>query len=94
MGLFFADVSSSHRKKLNIKKVLANEELDAGRLRQLAISQGGLLTNELRIEAWPKLLGVDVDDIEEKPGKSAIRFLSTKACINKKVIFVIINLCM
>ena len=39
------------------------------RVKELAISRGGLVNNDVRSRAWPVLLGVDVSDIPPKPGK-------------------------
>ena len=66
--LNFILTDPNHRKERAIRHALKSEKIDVTTLRQLAIGRGGLLKNELRIEAWPHLLGVSVDDIDEKPG--------------------------
>ena len=39
--------------------VLSSEASDVSAVRQLAISRSGLVTNDVRALAWPKLLNVD-----------------------------------
>ncbi|ESP03750.1 hypothetical protein LOTGIDRAFT_64842, partial [Lottia gigantea] len=46
---------------------------DVSVLRQLAINRGGMLTNELRRSAWPKQLGVDLDNISPKPDEETLK---------------------
>ena len=64
-----ADELTKKQKILAIRRVLNAESVDIDTLRQLAISRGGLLSDELRLQAWPKLLSVDVNNIPPKPGK-------------------------
>ena len=56
-------------KERQIIAALNSEPADTERLKQLAISAEGLLTDELRKLAWPKLINIDVDNISPKPGK-------------------------
>ena len=56
-------------KEKQILAALSSEPADTERLKQLAISPEGLLTDELRKLAWPKLINIDVDNILLKPGK-------------------------
>ena len=64
-----ADDLTKRQKISAIRRVLNAEAVDIDTLRQLAISRGGLLSDELRLQAWPKLLSVDVNNIPPKPGK-------------------------
>ena len=57
-------------KEREIIAALDKEPPDTERLKQLAISPEGLLTDELRRLAWPKLIKIDVDNIQAKPGMS------------------------
>lgn len=54
-------------KERQIIAALNSEPADTERLKQLAISAEGLLTDELRKLAWPKLINIDVDNISPKP---------------------------
>ncbi|XP_051551050.1 TBC1 domain family member 20-like isoform X2 [Myxocyprinus asiaticus] len=40
--------------------------VDVATLRRMAISEGGLLTDEIRRQVWPRLLNVSVDSIPEQ----------------------------
>ena len=51
-----------------ILRALKSSPPDVATLRQLAISRGGLLDNDLRQKAWPTLLNIDVTKIPSKPG--------------------------
>lgn len=44
-----------------IYQALNSEPTDAA-LRRMAISEGGLLTDEIRRKVWPKLLNVNTND--------------------------------
>lgn len=55
------------QKIATIQKALDADPIDAATLRQLAISRGGLINDELRREAWPKLLSIDVEDVTPCP---------------------------
>ena len=66
--LFLSIDGPTKQKKVNaITNTVHAEDLDLNVLRQLAISRGGLLNDQLRIKAYPKLLDVDIDNIPEKP---------------------------
>ena len=43
------------------------------RIKELAVSRGGLVNNDIRQRAWPALLGVDISSIPEKPGDLKFR---------------------
>ncbi|XP_002736159.2 TBC1 domain family member 20-like [Saccoglossus kowalevskii] len=62
------DGDSGRKIKLAaIHKALLSDPVDVATLRKLAISHGGLLNDELRRKAWPKLLNVNVFEIPPKP---------------------------
>lgn len=60
-------------KQQKIQGVLDSDSVDISKLRQFAISPGGLVTDELRQRAWPALLKVDVDNIPPKPGPEVLK---------------------
>ncbi|KAL5021974.1 hypothetical protein ScPMuIL_001129 [Solemya velum] len=60
-------VASRRQKVAKIRLALINKPVDISALKQLAISKDGLVSDELRKRAWPKLLDVDVDNIPPKP---------------------------
>ncbi|KAK3085954.1 hypothetical protein FSP39_011254 [Pinctada imbricata] len=55
-----------------LRNILTPKKPDVGKLRQLAISPEGLLSDGLRQQIWPKLLDVDVDNIPEKPSDEVL----------------------
>ncbi|XP_022107528.1 TBC1 domain family member 20-like isoform X1 [Acanthaster planci] len=60
---------SERRVKLaTIHKALIADPVDVAMLRKLAISKGGLLTDDVRRKAWPKLLNVNLFDVPYKKG--------------------------
>ncbi|XP_077982869.1 TBC1 domain family member 20-like [Glandiceps talaboti] len=62
------DPESGRKTKLaTIHKALLSDPVDVATLRKLAISHGGLLTDDIRRKAWPKLLNVNVFEIPSKP---------------------------
>nr|XP_032830351.1 TBC1 domain family member 20 [Petromyzon marinus] len=64
------DAESKRRRKLvEVRKALACDPVDVAALRRSAISEGGLLTNELRRDVWPKLLSIDAHALPLTPGK-------------------------
>ena len=46
------------RKAEEIETVLAADEVDLWRLRELALTEGGLVNDSIRKRAWPKLVGI------------------------------------
>ncbi|XP_069507051.1 TBC1 domain family member 20 isoform X1 [Ambystoma mexicanum] len=60
--------SKRRRKEAEIHHALRREPSDVAALRRMAISEGGLLTDEIRCQVWPKLLNVNTDDLPPKPG--------------------------
>ncbi|XP_029469133.1 TBC1 domain family member 20 isoform X2 [Rhinatrema bivittatum] len=60
--------SKKGRKVSEICQALHSNPPDVAALRRMAISEGGLLTNEIRCKVWPKLLNVSTDELPPKPG--------------------------
>ncbi|KAM4606820.1 TBC1 domain family member 20 [Discoglossus pictus] len=56
------------RKLCDIQQALSKTPPDVAALRRMAISEGGLLTDEIRCQVWPKLLNVHVEDLPPAPG--------------------------
>nr|XP_057904076.1 TBC1 domain family member 20 isoform X2 [Doryrhamphus excisus] len=64
------DVHCGRKQKLaEIHQALSSDPVDVETLRRAAVSQGGLLTGELRRKVWPKLLNINVYKLPHKPGK-------------------------
>ncbi|XP_005006620.1 TBC1 domain family member 20 isoform X2 [Cavia porcellus] len=63
------DFSTKRKKKVaEIYQALNSEPPDVAALRRMAISEGGLLTDEIRRKVWPKLLNVSTSDPPPIPG--------------------------
>ncbi|KAI7790835.1 TBC1 domain family member 20 [Triplophysa rosa] len=61
------DAESRRKKKTaEIAQALNVTPADVATLRRMAISEGGLLTDEIRRQVWPRLLNVSVDQIPEE----------------------------
>ncbi|KAK1157668.1 TBC1 domain family member 20-like isoform X1 [Acipenser oxyrinchus oxyrinchus] len=60
--------SKRKRKMAEISQALTASPVDVAALRRMAISEGGLLTDEIRCKVWPKLLNIQTDDLLDKPG--------------------------
>ncbi|XP_074067921.1 TBC1 domain family member 20 isoform X2 [Macrotis lagotis] len=58
------------RKAAEIHQALNSDPTDIAALRRMAISEGGLLTDDIRREVWPKLLNVNINDLPPPPEKS------------------------
>ncbi|XP_026788439.3 TBC1 domain family member 20 [Pangasianodon hypophthalmus] len=58
--------SKRKRKMAEITQALNATPVDVATLRRMAISEGGLMTDEIRCKVWPHLLNVPVDSIPEK----------------------------
>ncbi|KAE8574220.1 hypothetical protein XENTR_v10003334 [Xenopus tropicalis] len=57
------------RRKLgDIQKALSKEPPDVAALRRMAISEGGLLTDQIRCQVWPRLLNVSVEELPPAAG--------------------------
>lgn len=66
-----ADGESRRKRKMaEITQALNMTPVDVPALRRMAISEGGLLTDEIRRQVWPRLLNVSVDNIPEQLGKA------------------------
>ncbi|CAL8339326.1 unnamed protein product [Lota lota] len=61
--------SRRNRKVADITRVLSVSPVDVAALRRMAISEGGLLTDEIRCQVWPRLLNVPSHVHEQEPGK-------------------------
>ncbi|XP_060239068.1 TBC1 domain family member 20 isoform X2 [Meriones unguiculatus] len=58
-----ADFNAKRKKKMKeIHQALNSDPTDVAALRRMAISEGGLLTDEIRCQVWPKLLNVNTDE--------------------------------
>uniref|UniRef100_A0AAR2LLF9 Rab-GAP TBC domain-containing protein n=1 Tax=Pygocentrus nattereri TaxID=42514 RepID=A0AAR2LLF9_PYGNA len=62
-------ISRKKRKMAEITQALSMTPVDVGALRRMAISEGGLLTDEIRCKVWPRLLNVPVGSILEELDK-------------------------
>lgn len=66
------DGDSKRAKKLNdITQALSLSPVDVAALRRMAISEGGLLTDDIRCQVWPRLLNVPLHILDEEPGTVA-----------------------
>ncbi|XP_067271712.1 TBC1 domain family member 20 isoform X1 [Pseudorasbora parva] len=66
-GLGRQDGESRRKRKMaEIAQALNMTPVDVAALRRMAISEGGLLTDEIRRQVWPRLLNVSVDNIPEQ----------------------------
>ncbi|XP_053250605.1 TBC1 domain family member 20 isoform X2 [Podarcis raffonei] len=61
--------SKKKRKEAEIYQALSSEPVDVAALRRMAISEGGLLMDEIRCRVWPKLLNVNTEDLPPPPGE-------------------------
>ncbi|XP_051549096.1 TBC1 domain family member 20 [Myxocyprinus asiaticus] len=61
-----ASESRRKRKTAEIAHALNMTPVDVATLRRMAISEGGLFTDEIRRQVWPRLLNVSVDSIPEQ----------------------------
>ncbi|XP_056154588.1 TBC1 domain family member 20 [Lampris incognitus] len=57
------------QKLVDIHQALNSDPVDIKSLREAAVNEGGLLTDELRRKVWPKLLNINVYDLPHKPGR-------------------------
>ncbi|XP_077428665.1 TBC1 domain family member 20 isoform X2 [Vanacampus margaritifer] len=55
------------RKMADIAQALQTSPADVAALRRMAISEGGLLTDEIRCQVWPRLLNVPPNILEQEP---------------------------
>lgn len=67
--LFFEELASRRTRKIaDIRQALSVNPVDVSALRRMAISEGGLLTDEIRCQVWPWLLNVPPHVLEQEPG--------------------------
>lgn len=59
--------SRRKRKVADITQALGASPVDVAALRRMAISEGGLLTDEMRCQVWPRLLNVPPHVLEQEP---------------------------
>ncbi|KAI4895972.1 hypothetical protein NFI96_006010 [Prochilodus magdalenae] len=64
-------VSWKKQKLVDIHQALNSDPVDIETLRLAAVSEGGLLTDDVRRKVWPKLLSVNVFGLPSKPGMRA-----------------------
>ncbi|XP_052440312.1 TBC1 domain family member 20 isoform X2 [Carassius gibelio] len=57
------------QKLLDIHQALNSDPVDIETLRRAAVSEGGLLTDDIRRKVWPKLLSINVYSLPAKPSK-------------------------
>ncbi|XP_026857120.2 TBC1 domain family member 20 isoform X2 [Electrophorus electricus] len=63
-------ISWKKQKQLDIHQALNSDPVDIETLRKAAVSEGGLLTDDVRRKVWPKLLSVNVFDLPARPAKN------------------------
>lgn len=64
-----SDWDTRRRKKIaDITQALRVNPVDVAALRRMAISEGGLLTDEIRCQVWPWLLNVPLHVLDLEPG--------------------------
>lgn len=63
LSVCFLDFNAKRKKKVaEIHQALNSDPTDVAALRRMAISEGGLLTDEIRCQVWPKLLNVNSNE--------------------------------
>lgn len=67
---------------MDIHQALNSDPVDIETLRQAAVSEGGLLTDEIRRKVWPKLLSVNVYNLPVKPCECVFVNSSTEKQFN------------
>lgn len=68
------------RKIADITQALSVSPVDVAALRRMAISEGGLLTDEIRCQVWPRLLNVPPQVLDQEPG-----IMLAILCIDRKM---------
>lgn len=66
-------VLDREKKVLNVEDVLSSTPLDLEALRELAIGEGGLVRDELRRKAWPRLMMIEHMAVSPKPSLDVIK---------------------
>lgn len=75
MLLYVSDWDTRRKRKIaEITQALSVSPVDVAALRRMAISEGGLLTDELRCEVWPRLLNVPLHVLDQEPGSVIVLF--------------------
>lgn len=75
-------VSWKKKKLFDIHQALNSDPVDIETLRKAAVTEGGLLTDEIRRKVWPKLLNVNVFNLPAKPGKLSVELhLTCSHCL-------------
>lgn len=69
-GIFCVSDWDTRRKRkiADITQALRVNPVDVAALRRMAISEGGLLTDEIRCQVWPWLLNVPLHVLDQEPG--------------------------
>lgn len=62
-------MSWKKQKLADIQQALNSDPVDIETLLSAAVSEGGLLTDDVRRKVWPKLLSINVFDLPAKPGE-------------------------
>lgn len=62
-------LSWKKQKLVDIHQALNSDPVDIETLRQAAVSEGGLLMDDIRRKVWPKLLSANVYNLPAKPSK-------------------------
>lgn len=57
------------RKIADITQALSVDPVDVATLRRMAISEGGLLTDDIRCQVWPRLLNIPPHLLDQEPEK-------------------------
>uniref|UniRef100_A0AAY5K6N7 Rab-GAP TBC domain-containing protein n=1 Tax=Esox lucius TaxID=8010 RepID=A0AAY5K6N7_ESOLU len=78
--------SWKEEKLVQIHQYLNSDPVDVDNLRRAAVSEGGLLTDELRRKVWPKLLNVNVYNLPARPCMRA----DTRQVLQEKLIDIIL----
>jgi len=63
------NASQLQRKRQKIAKQILSAKVNLTKLRHLSIKSGGLLSNDLRIFAWPKLLNTPPNEVKIVDGE-------------------------
>ncbi|KAK7085972.1 hypothetical protein SK128_026341 [Halocaridina rubra] len=62
-----------HKKMQEIQSVLSSSPLDIEKLRELAVGDGGLVKDELRRKAWPRLMMIEHMEVTPKPTLDVVK---------------------
>lgn len=70
---------------MEIHQALNSDPVDIETLRRAAVSEGGLLTDDIRRKVWPKLLSINVYNLPAKPCECV--FVRVERTIKASVVF-------